>query len=168
MTGNYIFVYLVTDETTLLPRSVAWVEEDSVNKYARQCEQALLERWTDVEVDVTTYSQKMHVETDVPDADEEVIRAIVEAVWSRFDWLVTDPADRRSGFLVVWTGSDGAREQICEEYGYATLADAERTAREFFAPENAENVAEAGRLVGEIPVAAEIWLGGEVVAIYTP
>ena len=164
----YLFVYLRTDEDTLLPSGVSWNEKDSVNAYSRQVEQALLDRWPGVEVDVTTYSQKMHIDTDVPDADEEVIRAIVEAVWSRFDWLVTDPADRRSGFLVVWTGSDGAREQIGEEYGYATLADAERTAREFFALENAENVAEAGRLVGEIPVAAEIWLGGEVVAIYTP
>ena len=60
----YLFVYLRTDEDTLLPSGVSWNEEDSVNAYSRQVEQALLDRWPGVEVDVTTYSQKMHVETD--------------------------------------------------------------------------------------------------------
>ena len=154
MTGNYIFVYLVTDETTLLPRAVEWIEKDSVNAYARQVEQALIERWTDVEVDVTAYAQRLSVETDVPDCTEDEVRMIIESVWRRFDWLVTDPGDGRSGFFVTWESTDGNREIIGDPAGYATLADAELTAREFFEPENGD----------EIHGVTEIWLGGDVVA----
>lgn len=70
---------------------------------------------------------------------------IIESVWRRFDWLVTDPGDGRSGFFVTWESTDGNREIIGDPAGYATLYDAVLTAKE-----NADG--------------AEIWLGGDVVA----
>ena len=88
---NYLHVYLPTDESTILPRNiVSWVEDDSVALYQRQVEQALLEQWPSVEVDVITYAYSLYVETDVPGMDKEVVRAIIEKVWATFDWLVTE------------------------------------------------------------------------------
>lgn len=88
---NYLHVYLPTDESTILPRYiVSWVEDDSVALYQLQVEQALLEQWPSVEVDVTTYAHTLYVETDVPEVDKEVVKAIIEKVWATFDWLVTE------------------------------------------------------------------------------
>ena len=88
---NYLHVYLPTDESTILPRNIAsWVEDDSVALYQRQVEQALLEQWPSVEVDVITYAYSLYVETDMPGVDKEVVRAIIEKVWATFDWLVTE------------------------------------------------------------------------------
>lgn len=88
---NYLHVYLPTDESTILPRYiVSWVEDDSVALYQRQVEQALLEQWPSVEVDVITYAHSLYVETDVPEVDKEVVKAIIEKVWATFDWLVTE------------------------------------------------------------------------------
>lgn len=88
---NYLHVYLPTDESTILPRYiVSWVEDDSVALYQRQVEQALLEQWPSVEVDVTTYAHSLYVETDLPGVDKEVVISIIEKVWAKFDWLVTE------------------------------------------------------------------------------
>lgn len=139
----YLHVYLPTDESSILPRNVSWIEDDSISSYQTRVEQALLERWPDVEVDVTAYAQRLHVETDVPGVDVEVVRAIAESVWERFDWLATAPDETgRLGFHVTDSG-----ELVGDPAGYSTLYDAVLTAKE-----NADD--------------AEIWLGGDVVATY--
>ena len=144
---NYIHVYLNTDEDRLLPRGSRWIEEDSVAAYAQQIEYALAESFPGAEVDVTTYAHKLVVDTDVPGVDSEVVRAIAEEVWGRFDWLATEPdGSGRWGFHVI---ADGL--PVGDFTGYATLADAILTAREMYE-------------VDAQPL--EIWLGGEVVATY--
>ena len=142
---NYIHVYLPTDEDRLLPSGATWIEQDSVAAYQQQIEYALAERWPGCEIDVTTYAHKLHVETDVAGCDAEVVRSIVEEVWSRFDWIATDvDPDGRYGFIVT----EGA-EVFGDFEGYATLTDAKITASERYegTPRN-------------------IWFCGEIVATY--
>lgn len=144
---NHIHVYLPTDEDRLLPRGSRWIEKDSVAAYQRQIEWALAERWPGVEVDVTTYymAHELLVDTDVDGVDTEVVRAIAEEVWARFDWIATDvDPDGRYGFIVT----EGT-EVFGDFEGYATLADAKITASERYegTPRN-------------------IWFCGEIVATY--
>ena len=143
----YIFAYIPTDEDRLVPRGTSWIEKDSVAAYAQQIEYALAERWPEAEVDVTTYAQRLVVDADAPGCDEESVRAIAESVWSRFDWLATEPDDAgRWGFHVIANG-----EPLGDYTGYATLTDAIITAREMWEQDRQP---------------LEIWLGGEVVATY--
>ena len=148
----YLHIYLPTDESSILPRNVSWIEDDSISSYQTRVEQALLERWPEVEVDVTAYAKRLHVETDVPDVDVEIVRAIAESVWARWDWLATAPDETgRLGFQITSKDADGNRELIGDPTGYATLADAEITA--LYSVESGGGV-------------TEVWLGGDVVATY--
>ena len=86
--SNYIHVYMTTDEDSMTgPEGWGeYNEEDSVNAFAQQVEQAVIAAYPSTEVEVETYAAKRTIASDIDGAEEFVV-GIIEKVWNSWEWL---------------------------------------------------------------------------------
>lgn len=86
--SSYIHVSIRTSEDNLMG-AAGWGEyneKDSIAALGNAVEAAVIDAYPGAEVDVTTYAARQIVNSDVSGA-EDAVPAIIDQVWSSFDWL---------------------------------------------------------------------------------